>query len=226
MYKGLQVSIVIPCLNEESGLAAMLPTVPPYVDEVIVVDNNSTDRTSDIATAMGARVIHEARQGYGRAHQAGFAAARGDIIAALDGDGSYPLEAIAPIIDHLLVENLDFVSGSRFPLANPLAMGRQRYLGNNLLTYAMRALFSAAIKDSMSGMWVFRRALLDRIHLSSPGIPFTLEIKLAVIQDPVLRFGEFPIQYEERIGASKLAPWRDGLRCLRQLLLKRLGRCP
>lgn len=73
MYRNLRLSIVIPCLNEESGLPAVLRTIPSFVDEVVVVDNNSTDRTAEVARAMGARVILELERGYGRALRTGSA---------------------------------------------------------------------------------------------------------------------------------------------------------
>ena len=79
MYKGLSISVVIPCFNEEKGIGTVLQRMPDYVDEVIVVDNNSADGTARIAEAHGARVVHEKRKGYGSAYQAGLPQARGDI---------------------------------------------------------------------------------------------------------------------------------------------------
>ena len=160
MYKGLTISVVIPCFNEEEGIAHVLQQMPEYVDETIVVDNNSTDGTAEVAQSLGARVIHESRKGYGSAYQAGLPAATGDIIATVDGDGTYPSDAIAPLIDEMLAGGLDFISASRFPLQDRNAMRRRNQFGNMVLTWTTRVLFWRWIADSQSGMWVFRRSCL------------------------------------------------------------------
>ncbi len=88
MYKSLRITVVIPCLNEEEGIANVLREVPPFVDEVIVVDNGSTDRTAAVSREMGARVVTELNRGYGRAYKRGFAQATGESIITQDGDHS------------------------------------------------------------------------------------------------------------------------------------------
>lgn len=233
MYKGLTVSVVIPCFNEEHGIAAVLKSMPEYVDQVVVVDNNSTDETGRVAQELGAEVIFEHRKGYGNAYKAGFPQARGDIVATADGDGTYPTHSIGPIIDYMLDKNLDFVSASRFPLRNPRAMRFRNVLGNKILTYTTRILWLRWIADSQSGMWVFRNSVMQQIRLESGGMPFSEEIKLKVIDNPRLRFGEYHIDYHERIGETKLFAWKDGvenevylfkLRFRGTLLEKLLGR--
>lgn len=224
MYRDLTVSVVIPCFNEEHGLRYVLERMPAYVDEVVVVDNNSTDDTSRIAIEGGARVVFEARKGYGRAYQAGLPSATGDIIATVDGDGTYPSLAIAPIIDTMIERGLDFVSASRFPLRNARAMRRRNQLGNKVLTYTFRLLYLRWVADSQSGMWVFRRACLERIHPQHPGMAFSEEIKIEALQAPGLRFGEVHIDYHERIGETKLFTWRDGWSNLLFLLRRRFSR--
>jgi dolichol-phosphate hexosyltransferase len=211
MYRGLSVSVVIPCFNEEHGIAAVLKSMPDYVDQVVVVDNNSTDETGRIAQELGAEVVFETRKGYGNAYKAGFPRARGDIVATADGDGTYPTYSIGPIIDYLLDKKLDFVSASRFPLKNPKAMRWRNVLGNMILTYTTRVLWLRWIADSQSGMWVFKRDVLKQIHLESSGMPFSEEIKLDVIDNPRLKFGEYHIDYSERIGETKLFAWKDGV---------------
>ncbi|GAB4439009.1 MAG: hypothetical protein OHK0015_33340 [Chloroflexi bacterium OHK40] len=224
MYRDLRISVVIPCFNEEHGLRHVLEAMPPYVDEVVVVDNNSTDATARVAEELGARVIFEGRKGYGNAYQAGLPAATGDIIATVDGDGTYPSQAIAPIVDHLIEQRLDFVSASRFPLRDKRAMRGRNVLGNKVLTYAFRALYLRWIADSQSGMWVFRRECLRAIRPSQPGMAFSEEIKIEALQAPGLRFGEFHIDYYERIGETKLYTWRDGFHNLWFLFRRRVVR--
>ncbi len=95
MYKGQSITVIIPCLNEEQGIRRVLENMPEFVDEVIVVDNNSTDRTHAVAASLGAKVIHETVRGYGRSYKRGFANATSDLIVPLDGDHSYPVDALS-----------------------------------------------------------------------------------------------------------------------------------
>jgi hypothetical protein len=224
VYRNLTISVVIPCFNEEHGLKHVLDHMPDHVDEVIVVDNNSTDETARVARENGARVITEAQKGYGAAYQAGLPAATGDIIATVDGDGTYPSHSIAPIIDTMLERGWDFVSANRFPLHNRRAMRLRNQVGNQVLTYTFRLLYWHWIADSQSGMWVFRRACLEYIRPTNPGMAFSEEIKIEALQARTLRFGEVPIVYSERIGDTKLYTWRDGWLNLWFLFRRRFGR--
>ena len=226
MYKGLSVSVVIPCFNEEDGIAAVLRSLPDFVDQVVVVDNNSTDQTGRIAAEMGAEVVFETKKGYGNAYQSGLPRATCDIFATTDGDGTYPTYSIAPIIDYLIEKRLDFVSASRFPLRNKKAMRFRNVAGNMILTYVTRVLWLRWIADSQSGMWVFRRQVLDQIKPRNPGMPFSEEIKLEVIGKRRLKFGEYHIDYSERIGETKLYAWKDGIDNLLYLFRLRLKSTP
>src|SRR3954467_6794737 len=121
MYKNRRITIVIPCLNEEVGIATVLREVPPFVDEVIVVDNGSTDRTAVIAREMGALVVSELHRGYGRAYKSGFSRATGDIIVTLDGDHSYPIDALSYLLEAFMHCRVGFLSASRFPVLSESA---------------------------------------------------------------------------------------------------------
>ena len=116
MYKGQTITVIIPCLNEEEGIQLVLSEVPDFVDEVIVVDNNSTDRTAGVAASMGAKVIAEKIPGYGRAYKRGFGSATGDVIITLDGDHSYPVNGISYLLEAFLHLEADFLNTSRFPV--------------------------------------------------------------------------------------------------------------
>lgn len=216
MIRGRTVGVVIPCYNEERGLRLLLPRVPREVDEAIVVDNNSTDRTAEVARAHGARVVFEREPGYGRAYQAGFAAARSEILVTLDGDGQYPVEDVPRLVELLLERDLDCLSGSRFPIRGG-SMPRVRQVGNKLLTFAARALFGIRMRDTQSGMWVFRRAILDIVRPTQPSMPFSEEFKIKVILLG-LRFGEEHIAYYQREGMSTLHPLKHGWQNIRYLL--------
>jgi len=185
---------------------------PNYVDEVIVVDNNCTDGTAAVAASLGARVVGEARKGYGYAYQCGFPHAQGEIIATVDGDGTYPSAEIGRMIDYLETHGVDFLSANRFPLDLPGTMHRRNQLGNRILTLMTRLLYRTSIGDSQSGMWVFRRRCLDVMHPTQGGMAFSEEIKLEAIAAPDVRFAEVHIIYAPRIGETKLFTVRDGVR--------------
>ena len=124
MYKENRITVIIPCLNEEQGIESVLRRMPEFVDEVIVVDNASTDRTSDVARSLGAKVIRENVRGYGRSYKTGFAQATGDLIVTLDGDHSYPLDA------HFVSARSLPAPGGRFP--ERLALPGARSSGHEL----------------------------------------------------------------------------------------------
>ncbi|MBI5711339.1 MAG: glycosyltransferase family 2 protein [Candidatus Eisenbacteria bacterium] len=223
MHANLKISVVIPCYNEEDGVRQVMGRMPGAVDEVVVVDNNCTDRTAEVARSLGAVVVGERTPGYGAAYKAGLKAATGDVVATLDGDGTYPPEEIPRLVDALLRNRWDFLSASRFPLADERAMGFTNRLGNSVLTVAAAVLFFKPIRDSQSGMWVFRRSALDRMRLTSDGMAFSEEIKLEALLRG-LRFGEDHIPYGVRVGEVKLQKWKDGWQNLAFLVRKRFGR--
>jgi len=221
MYKDHRITVIIPCLNEEQGIELVLRRMPDYVDEVIVVDNGSTDRTASVAEALGATVIREDVRGYGRSYKKGFAHARGDLIVTLDGDHSYPVDAISYLLEAFLHLQVDFLNASRFPVRDRRAMSCKHKIGNLLLSVATSVLYFRWVRDSQSGMWVFRRSILPLMKLESDGMAFSEEIKIEALKRSQIRFGEISIQYSSRLGEIKLNPWRDGLHNLWFLVKKR-----
>jgi len=224
MFRGKTISAVIPCYNEEEGLACVIPSLPKSVDEIIVADNNSTDRSAEVARGLGAKVVFEAKRGYGAAYKAGLAAVTGDITVTMDGDGTYPADQIEECVGYLLDRNLDFVNASRFPLEDAGAMNSSNKVGNAILTFATLVFFMRGIKDSQSGMWIFRSALYPELAPNSDGMPFSEEIKIMAIRNPRVRFDEYHIRYHRRIGEAKLEKWRDGFRNLLYLVKLRCAR--
>ena len=223
MYRDLSISVVIPCYNEEEGIQAVIKRLPDTVDEIVVSNNNSTDRTAEVSTAAGAKVVLETRKGYGAAYKTGMAAATKDVIITMDGDGTYPPEEIPALMDFLVDQKLDFVSAARFPLKDPKAMNFSNKVGNWILTFTAWVLFGEKMADSQTGMWVFKRDVLERIKVVSDGMPFSQEIKIEAIKAPDVRFAEFHINYEPRIGEVKLRKWRDGWENLSHLVSKRFS---
>ena len=224
MYKGHSITVITPCLNEEQGVEKVLRGMPDFVDEVIVVDNASTDRTSEVAASLGAKVIREEVRGYGRSYKRGFAVATGDLIITLDGDHSYPVDAISYLIEAFLHLRVDFLNASRFPVRDSRAMSLKHKFGNLVQSIVMSVLFFRWVRDSQSGMWVFRRSILKNMKLESDGMAFSEEIKIEALLAPNVRFGEISIQYSSRLGEIKLNPWRDGIHNLLFLLKKRFLR--
>lgn len=223
MYKNLRITVVIPCLNEEVGIQNVLRELPSFVDEIIVVDNGSTDGTAAIARKMGAHVIAEMHRGYGRAYKSGFSRATGDIIVTLDGDHSYPVDALSYLLEAFMHCRVGFLSASRLPVLTDSAMSLKHKIGNRILSLVMSLLFFRLVHDSQSGMWVFRRDALEKMNLTSDGMAFSEEIKIEAIKNSEIGFREIFISYSQRIGEKKLRPWRDGFHNLIFLLRKRFG---
>ncbi len=221
----MKVSVIIPTLNEEESIGHVLDKIPrggKYEWEIIIVDGDSKDRTREIAAEKGAKVIVEKRKGYGRAYKTGFQHATGDVIVTLDGDDTYPAEEIERLVDYLLEKDLDFISCERFSRMRKGAMSLTHKVGNTILTIATRLLFGVKIKDSQSGMWVFRREILKDLNLTSDGMAFSEEIKIEAWRK--FRCEEVPIEYRERKGEVKLNTWRDGFHNLMFLIKKRFRR--
>ncbi len=223
MYKNFKITVVIPCLNEEEAIGLVLDKIPKFVDEVIVVDNNSTDKTAEIAHSKGAKVIHEKIRGYGRAYKTGLKNATGDIIVTLDGDHSYPVDAISYLIENLIKSDVKFISASRFPIQNKKAMSFKHKIGNIILSIVMSILYFRWVRDSQSGMWIFYKEILNHMSLKSDLMAFSEEIKIEAIRNKKIGFKEIPINYSNRKGEIKLKPWRDGFNNLWFLVKKRLN---
>ncbi|MCI4361378.1 MAG: glycosyltransferase family 2 protein [Thermoplasmata archaeon] len=240
----VRATLLVPTLNESASIGHVLKSFraaaqeanttlfarDPLDWEILVIDGASTDGTGAIAEAEGARVIVEPRPGYGRAYRTGFAAAQGEVIATLDGDATYPAEEVPRFVRMLGDEDLDFITCNRFAHLDRKAMTTEHRIGNWLLNtfvaifYAhyLRAAGRVVLKDSQSGMWIFRRSVLAQVHLTQDGMPLSEELKLEVILNG-LRFREVPIRYAERWGAPKLSSWRDGRKNLTFLFTKRLA---
>ena len=218
------MSVIIPTMNEEKSVGLVIEEVRDAFagkreTEILVVDTNSVDRTKEIATSLGAVVIDEPRRGYGRAYRTGFENAKGDFIATLDADMTYPATDLPGLVDMLDAEGLDFITTNRFARMEKGAMKTKHRVGNWVLSTATRLLFRVRVRDSQSGMWVFRRSVLDVVDLESLEMAMSEEIKIEAFRKA--RAKEVPITYRVRIGEVKLNSWRDGLGNLRFLFRKR-----
>ena len=211
MIDGKTIALVLPCYNEDLGLLEMLSKKPKCIDEVIVVDNNSTDCTVKIAKLFDCILLHEPKQGYGAAFKRGYRHADSDIIVSMDADASYPLDEVERCVHFLLDNGLDFVSCSRFPLKDKNSMKPLNYVGNRFLTMVANELFGLELHDITTGMWIFRNWYTIVAPMCSNSMAFTTDIKLMM---PSAHFGETHISYRPRVGKVKLNWWLDGLRML------------
>jgi glycosyltransferase involved in cell wall biosynthesis len=223
----LDVSVVIPCLNEANSLAFCVEKAISSFrkaglrGEVIVADNGSTDGSIEIAEFNGARVLHVAQRGYGAALKAGIAAARGEYVIMGDADDSYDFSEVPNFVNELRRGN-DLVMGNRFrggikPGAMPPL---HKYFGNPGLSWLVNFLFRTRVGDSYCGMRGFSRALYDKLDLRSSGMEFALEFVIKASQIGA-RISEIPIILwpDKRGRPPHLRSFRDGWRSLRFMLL-------
>jgi glycosyltransferase involved in cell wall biosynthesis len=218
------VSVVIPCLNEEENIeACVVAALTALRDaglsgEVVVADNASEDRSAELATAAGARVVHEPRRGYGSAYLAGFAAARGKYIVMGDADLTYDFNEIPNFVREL-DDGAQLVMGDRMDNIQPGAMHwLNRYVGNPVLSGTLNLFFKTGIRDAHCGMRAVRRDVLPQLDLRTTGMEFASEMVIRASKEK-LDIREFPIQYHPRGGETKLSRVRDGWRHLRFLLV-------
>ncbi|MCB9948066.1 MAG: glycosyltransferase family 2 protein [Rhodospirillaceae bacterium] len=226
----LDVTIVLPCLNEAMTLAHCIGNARSALQqlqadglrgEIVVADNGSTDGSQDLARKLGARVVPVDRRGYGNALRGGIAAARGRYIVMGDCDGSYDFEEAAPMVRRLQ-EGYELCMGSRLrgrilPGAMPW---KNRHIGNPVLTGILNLLFRSGLSDAHCGLRAFTRDAARRLNLSSEGMEFASEmvIKAALLN---LKRTEVPITLHPdlRDRPPHLRPWRDGWRHLRFLFM-------
>jgi glycosyltransferase involved in cell wall biosynthesis len=219
------VSVVIPTLNEADNLRLLLPTIPGWVSEVIIVDGRSTDETVCVAEAFARErhlsIVMESRKGKGAALRAGFHSALSDIIVALDADCSmHPCEIL--LLTAALMAGADFAKGSRFIQGGGTAdMSRFRSVGNWGLMQIVNVLYGGSFSDLCYGYFAFWRRHLSVIDPTCDGFEVETFIKLQALKAN-LRIAEVPSFETLRVhGASNLRAIPDGLRVLRTILRER-----
>jgi glycosyltransferase involved in cell wall biosynthesis len=218
-----RVSVIIPTMNEEKSIGLVIDEVKQALGqmsyEILVVDTQSKDRTREIASEKGAVIIDEPRRGYGRAYKTGFERAQGDIIATLDADLTYPASMIPQLVAMLDDKGLDFITTNRLKMMEKGSMNMKHRFGNWVLSMTFRILFRVKVKDSQSGMWVFRKSILKDLDIRSDGMSMSEELKIEAFKKS--NASEVPINYRPRVGDVKLSSWNDGLGNLKYLFKKR-----
>jgi glycosyltransferase involved in cell wall biosynthesis len=194
------ISVIIPALNEEVTVGTVVAAVPSAIaTEVIVVDNGSTDRTAEVASAAGAHVVVEPRRGYGAACLAGVRAAHGQVLVFMDGDGSFDPQEIAALVHPIAAERADLVLGSRElePTARGAVLPHQRF-GNWLSVHLLRLGYGLQVTD-LGPFRAIQRDILLRMRMSEPtyGWPVEMMIKAQWLG---CRIVEVPVHYHSRLG--------------------------
>lgn len=221
----LQVSVIIPCLNEEDSIGDCIDKTQEVFSkegikgEIIVVDNGSIDKSVEIAESKRVRVEHQPEKGYGSAYLRGIESAKGQVIVMGDGDDTYDFRQLKDLLSSINEGN-DFVIGSRFK--GSISKGAMpfvnRYIGNPVLTGFLNIFYGANISDAHSGFRVVKKDILKKLELRTTGMEFASEMIIKALKKGI-KIKEVPITYSLRKGKSKLNPLSDAWRHMRFMLL-------
>ena len=218
----LRIAVILPCYNEEQAIGRVINDFKGVLPEadIHVFDNNSTDRTAEIARQAGARVAHVALKGKGNVVRRMFADVEADIYLMTDGDCTYDVSVARQLVEKLLAENLDMVVGCRVDAGESENYRRGHRFGNRLLTGSVRRIFGGEFSDMLSGYRVFSRRFVKSFPALARGFEIETELTVHALE---LRMpcGEVDTAYGSRPeeSESKLSTYRDGLR-----ILKTIGR--
>ena len=204
-----KINVIIPAYNEEGSIGKVIKDIPAIVDEIIVVNNNSTDNTAAVAQTAGATVLTETKAGYGYACLKGmeyvaYKIIKPDIIVFLDGDYSDYPEELEKLIAPIIQNDIDFVIGARIKkLRAPGSMTVQQIFGNWLATFLMKIIYSSKFTD----LGPFRAIKYDKLlqlQMTDKTYGWTVEMQLKAMKQK-MSYVEIPVQYRNRIGLSKIS---------------------
>ena len=218
------LSVVMPTLNEEAGIAECIERVKNALRELgipgeVIVSDSSTDRTPAIADEMGAVVVEPDKPGYGYAYRYAFRYARGEYVAIGDADCTYDFEELPKLFDLVANGDADMAMGSRLEgeIKDGAMPPLHQYVGNPLLTKFLNVFYDAGVSDAHSGMRVLSQDALDELNLRTTGMEFASEMIMeAGARDLVIE--EVPITYHEREGEATLDSFEDGWRHVKFML--------
>ena len=203
------IKVIIPAYNEEKAIANVINEIPKSVNEIIVISNNSTDNTIEVAKNAGATVLSEINKGYGYACLRGMEyialqEIKPDIIVFLDGDYSDYPEELAKLIEPILYQNIDFVIGARVErFREKHAMTPQQIFGNWLATFLMKSFFNAKFSD-LGPFRAIKYEKLIALEMEDKTYGWTVEMQLKVLKQK-MTYVEIPVKYKNRIGVSKVS---------------------
>lgn len=221
-----KITILIPCHNEEKGIGSVIDGVPlrllkklGFKTEIIVINNNSTDRTAHIAQKRKTKVIIEEKKGKGNAIKAGFNAVSPDtkFIIMLDGDNTYKSREIPRLIEPLASDFCDVIIGSR--LGGKMKKNSLKFknrIANWGYTFLVRQFYQANITDVLSGYFAWKKEVIDKLipHLEADGFEIEMEM-ITKMTKLGYEMYSVPITYDERQGHTKIEAVKDGIRILR-----------
>jgi len=224
MLQGQTIAVVIPTLNEEQAIAHVIGDIPNWVDEIIVADNASQDRTRTIARSLGAQVVVEPDRGYGAACQRGIRAINGsDIIVFLDGDYSDYPQDMHILVQPIVNDEVDLVIGSRIKASRSNgALTLQQRFGNWLACSLIRQLFGVSYSD-LGPFRAIRASSLASLHMQDRAYGWTVEMQIRAAKN-ALRVMEQPVRYRPRIGVSKISGTIRGSLMAGATILRIIGR--
>ncbi|WP_294381843.1 glycosyltransferase family 2 protein [uncultured Clostridium sp.] len=219
----MKVAVLIPCYNEELTIGKVIKDFKRELPDanIYVYDNNSKDKTGEIATELGAVVIKENRQGKGNVVRSMFRDIDADIYIMVDGDDTYPAEAAKKLMQPIINNEADMVIGDRLSNGTYAKENKRAFhnLGNNLVQGLIGLLFKNEIKDIMTGYRVFNRFFVKTMPVMSEGFQIETEMSIHAL-DKKFRLKEIPIEYRDRPNGSesKLNTFRDGYRVIKALI--------
>jgi glycosyltransferase involved in cell wall biosynthesis len=208
----LKTSLIIPAYDEEKGVPLVIEDFLDKVDEIIVVDDGSTDRTYEVAKKYTNKKVklykHETNKGKVAALQTGVEHATGDVIIFTDADYTYPAKYIPDFVKEI-ADGADLVLGAR--LENIKNMPFLNKIGNHMFSFLATYISCMNITDSQTGYRAFKREMFDKLNVNAKSLEF--ETKMTVRAAKLgYKIVEIPIEYRERVGKSKLKPIRDGIK--------------
>lgn len=221
--------VLIPCYNEEKGIEKVIKSFPTeklerhgYSLNIVVIDNNSTDKTADIARSLGATVIHEKSKGKGNAIKCGFRFVDNDTdyVVMLDGDNTYRPEELHRLVEPLDSGFCDVIIGSRLQgKISDNSMKLFNRIGNWFYSFIVRFFYKVNVTDVLTGYFAWKRSVVKELHphLYSDGFAIEMEMitKMAKLDYTIY---SVPISYHEREGQSNLSPISDGYRILKMFV--------
>jgi glycosyltransferase involved in cell wall biosynthesis len=223
-----KITAIIPAKNEEKNLPFVLPKIPSIVNELILIDGLSSDRTNELARELrpDIKILKQTGRGKGNALRCGFQKASGDLVVMLDADGSMDPAEIPGLIEPLL-KGFDVVKGSRFlPGGGTSDMERHRRLGNKIFLTMVNLLFKSKYSDLCYGYMAFKKEALQKINIVSDGFEIETEINVKVLKAG-LKVTEVPSFEKKRLnGNGSLRCWQDGRRIISTIFKLRFGRSP
>lgn len=213
----MKTVVILPCFNEEQTLGKVIDDFRRVLPEaeIVVFDNNSTDRSVEIAQAKHVNVRHEKHRGKGNVMKAAFNQLEADIYVMVDSDDTYPAEVVRELIQPVIDEQADMVVGTRLENANEKNLRRLHQFGNRMILGMLNWTFRTHLKDILSGYRVMNDNFVKNIPLLSSGFEVETELTLQALEKGMV-IKEIPIQYRERPegSESKLRSFRDGYRII------------